>query len=319
MDLKKKIFKKLSMIVAEDKTNIFYLLYYSAVEAVLVLSIPLASAFIINSILAHSSISIIVLGFIVVTIFGLTTMLQIVKEYIIEKFQQKIFVKTAIEISQMATNLQDTPDGMKKHTDKFMNYFFDVTSIQKVFPVLILEGSGLIIKIIVSLILLLAFSSELFAFGLVLFFIYVTLLLLFGKNGIKRAIKRSDTKHNSIYFLQHIPYQSASKNEVLAKLDTHLTDYVNARRKMFRIIIRQLSLSFIMEGIIFSLFLIVGGSLVVNGKLPIGEFVAAEIIVVSISYALKGFVKQIDYVYDIVEGLYKVDKLSLSLGEKSDG
>lgn len=319
MDIKKKIFKKLSMIVTEDKQNIFYLLYYSAVEAVLALSIPLASAFIVNSILAHSSISIIVLGFIVVTIFGLITILQIVKEYIIEKFQQKIFVKTAIDISQMATNLQDTPQEMKKHTDKFMNYFFDVTSIQKVFPVLILEGSGLIIKIIVSLILLLAFSPELFTFGLVLFFIYVILLLLLGKNGMKRAIKRSDTKHNAIYFLQHIPYQSASKNEVLAELDTLLGNYVNARRNMFRIIIRQLSLSFIMEGIIFSLFLIVGGSLVVNGKLPIGEFVAAEIIVVSISYALKGFVKQIDYVYDIVEGLYKVDKLSLSLSEKSDG
>lgn len=319
MDIKKKIFKKLSMIVTEDKTNIFYLLYYSAIEAVLVLSIPLASAFIINSILAHSSISITVLGFIVVTIFGLTTMLQIVKEYIIEKFQQKIFVKTAIDISQMATNLQDTPQEMKKHTDKFMNYFFDVTSIQKVFPVLILEGSGLMIKIIVSLILLFAFSTELFAFGLILFVIFIILLLLFGKNGIKRAIKRSDTKHNSIYFLQHIPYQNASRNEVLADLDIHLNSYVNARRKMFRIIIRQLSLSFIMEGIIFSLFLIVGGSLVINGKLPIGEFVAAEIIVVTISYALKGFVKQIDYVYDIIEGLYKVDKLSLSLGEKSDG
>ena len=307
------------MIVTEDKTNIFYLLYYSAVEAVLVLSIPLASAFVINSILAHSSISIVVLGFIVVTVFGLTTVLQIVKEYIIEKFQQKIFVKTAIKISQMAIDLQNKPEEMKKSTDKYMNYFFDVTSIQKVFPVLILEGSGLIIKIIVSLILLLAFSTLLFTFGLILLIIFITLLLLFGKNGVKRAIKRSDTKHSSIYFLQHIPYQNSSKNEVFAKLDEHLTDYVNARQKMFRIIIRQLSLSFVMEGIIFSLFLIVGGSLVVNGKLPLGEFVAAEIIVVTISYALKGFVKQIDYVYDIVEGLYKVDKLSLSLGEKSDG
>jgi len=318
MDIKKKIFKKLALIVTEDKKNIFYLLYYSAIEAILVLSIPLASAFIINSILAHSSISILVLGFIVIIIFGLTTVLQIVKEYIIEKFQQKFFVKTAIEISQMAINLQENPTDKKNSTDKIMNYFFDVTSIQKVFPVLLLEGSGLVIKIIVSLILLLAFSPVLFSFGLILFIIFVVLLLLFGKNGMKNAIKRSDTKHSSIYYLQHIPYQENPPNEILEELDRHLQNYVNARKKMFSIIIRQLTLSFIMEGIIFSLFLIVGGYLVVEGKLPIGEFVAAEIIVVSISYALKGFVKQIDYVYDIVEGLYKVDKLALSLGGKAD-
>ncbi|WP_457744595.1 ABC transporter ATP-binding protein [Sulfurimonas sp.] len=319
MEIKKKIFQKLSIIISEDKKNIFYLLYYSAIEAVLVLSIPLASAFIINSILAHSSLSIFVLGFIVVVIFLLTTILQVVKEYIIEKFQQKFFVKTAIEISQMAINLQKNPEGKKESIDKIMNYFFDVTSIQKIFPILILEGSGLIIKIIVSLILLLAFSPVLFSFGLTLFMIFIVILLLLGKNGMKSAITRSDTKHTSIYYLQHIPYKQNPPQQILQELDRHLQNYVSAREKMFAIIIRQLTLSFLMEGIIFSLFLIVGGYLVVEGKLPIGEFVAAEIIVVSISYAIKGFVKQIDYVYDIVEGLYKVDKLSLALAKKTNG
>jgi len=52
--------------------------------------------------------------------------------------------------------------------------------------------------------------------------------------------------------------------------------------------------------------------------LPLGEFVASEIIVVSISYALKGFMKQIDYIYDMIEGLYKVQKLSFTLEEKKD-
>jgi ABC-type bacteriocin/lantibiotic exporter with double-glycine peptidase domain len=74
-----------------------------------------------------------------------------------------------------------------------------------------------------------------------------------------------------------------------------------------------------MEGIIVSSFLIFGGYMVIEGTLPIGEFVAAEIVIVSITYALKGFAKQIDYLYDIIEGLYKVDKLSISLGEKNEG
>jgi putative ABC transport system ATP-binding protein len=65
--------------------------------------------------------------------------------------------------------------------------------------------------------------------------------------------------------------------------------------------------------------LIIGGYLVINGSLPLGEFVAAEIIVTSITYALKVFAKQLDYIYDMVEGVYKVNKLSVGLEENSNG
>lgn len=104
--------------------------------------------------------------------------------------------------------------------------------------------------------------------------------------------------------------------DVLREFDEHLKKFVNTRINMFQIVIKQFALTFIMEGVIISSFLIFGGYLVIEGKLPIGEFVAAEIVAVSVSTALKGFVKQIDYMYDIVEGLYKVDKLSVSLGEE---
>jgi ABC-type bacteriocin/lantibiotic exporter with double-glycine peptidase domain len=319
MSIEKKLIKNIFQIAKSDKKNIFYLLYYSAIEAILVLAIPLASVFIINSVLAHSSVSVFVLGFIVVVVFTLVTILQVIKEYIIEKFQQKIFVRSGVSIAEMATDLQKESLDTKRSMDKLMNYFFDVTSIQKVFPVLLLDGAGLLIKIAVSLLLLLSFNPYLFSVGLFFFIFFLVLIIFFGRNGVDSAIARSDAKHSSIYYLQHIPYSEKSSGEVLAEFNNHLHKFVDTRVAMFRIVIRQLTLTFIMEGLIFSAFLIIGGYLVVNGVLPLGEFVAAEIIVVSIANALKGFVKQIDYIYDIFEGLYKVDKLSLSLSEKRYG
>ncbi|MBL1243805.1 MAG: hypothetical protein COA39_005330 [Sulfurimonas sp.] len=50
--------------------------------------------------------------------------------------------------------------------------------------------------------------------------------------------------------------------------------------------------------------------------IPIGEFVAIEIIIISVVYALRDFMKQIDYIYDMIEGFYKVDKLSKTLANK---
>jgi len=319
MDIKKKVLSSIGAILKEDKKNIFYLVYYSMIEAVLVLSIPLATSFVINSVLAHASISIYILGFIVIIIFFLTTILQITKEYIIEKFQQKIFTTTGIQIAQKAVEMQHSSQEEKKEIDKFMNYFFDISSIQKFFPILLLDGTGLIVKIFVSLILLLAFDPMLFSLGLFFLIMFVIFLVILGKHGFRYSIERSNAKHNAIYFLQNIPYSTDKENIVLETFDNHLLSFIKSRERIFRVILRQLTLTFFLEGLLFSGFLIVGGYLVINGLLPIGEFVAAEIVLVSIIYALKSFMKHIDYIYDMVEGFYKIDMLTTSLSEKNNG
>ncbi len=306
-------------IIKEDRKNIFHLFYYSIIDAILVLSIPLASAIVINSVLAHAALSIIVLGSIVLVLFVFITILQLLKEYIVEKFQQKVFLKTGIEVATKALRLKHEDGNTKVKHGKLMNYFFDITSIQKFFPILLLDGLGLVVKIVVSLLLLLAFDPILFAAGLLFFSIYIITLFFLGHNAAQCALERSDAKHNTIYFLQHINEGQESKEEILSTFNTYLGNYAQTRQKLFHIIIRQLGFTFFAEGFIFSMFLIIGGYLVINGSLPLGEFVAAEIVVTSITYALKGFAKQLDYIYDMIEGLYKVNKLSAGLEEKKHG
>ncbi len=301
----------LNKLIKEDKKNIFYLLYYSILEALLLMVSPLASAIIINSVLAHATLSINVLSFIVITIFlGIAT-IQILKQYIIEKFEQKIFVQHAIKMAEASAQLKNS--NVDRTIDKYMNYFFDVISIQKLFPILILNGSSLIVKLIVSLLLLLIFDINLFLLGIFFMITFTIAIFFLGKHGIRYSIERSDAKHEAIYFLQHIPYYQNKNENIFEKLDAYLIKFVKARQKMFMVIIRQLSLTFFLEGLILSSFFILGGYLVFEGKMPIGEFVAAEIIIISLTYALRDFMKQIDYIYDMVEGFYKIDKLSKKL------
>ncbi|NPA53290.1 MAG: ABC transporter ATP-binding protein, partial [Aquificae bacterium] len=73
MGLKKEIIIGAYDVIKKEKKHLFYVLYYSALEGILALSIPLASAFIINSIISHASISVLVLGFVVMGIFILIT------------------------------------------------------------------------------------------------------------------------------------------------------------------------------------------------------------------------------------------------------
>ena len=57
-----------------------HLVYYSIIDAILVLSIPLASAIVINSVLSHASLSLIVVGTILLILFVFITILQLLKE-----------------------------------------------------------------------------------------------------------------------------------------------------------------------------------------------------------------------------------------------
>ena len=303
---------QLNTIIQEDKKNIFYLLYYSLIEGILLMVSPLTSAFIINSVLAHATISIYTLSGVVITIFLMIAFLQVIKEYIIEKFEQKIFIKNSIKIAELAVKI--VPD--KADIDKYMNYFFDVISIQKIFPVLLLNGSGLIIKLLTSMLLLLVFDVSFFFLGLFFVFFFLVTVLWLGKRGPSYSIERSNAKHKAIYFLQEIPYLQEESKTIFTKLDQLLSNFVFARRKMFGVVVKQLSLTFFLEGLVLSSFFIIGGYLVFEGIVPIGEFVAVEIIIISLVSALRDFMKQIDYMYDMIEGFYKIEKLKSALGEE---
>ncbi|MDF1879690.1 ABC transporter ATP-binding protein [Sulfurimonas sp. SAG-AH-194-C20] len=314
MNITSLIYDNLKDIIVDDKKNILYLLYYSTVEAILLMVSPLTSAFIINSVLAHATISITVLSIIVIIVFLMIAILQVLKEYMVEKFEQKIFIKNAIKTSRLALDVHTEKENRYIH--KYMNYFFDVISIQKLFPVLLMTGASLVIKVIVSLILLLIFDINFFILGLTFIVLFSLIVIYLGKRGPILAIERSNAKHDTIFFIQNILLHKRSEDETLQELDTLLIDFLKARNSMFAVIAKQLSLSFFIEGLILASFFILGGYLVFEGMIPIGEFVAIEIIIISVVYALRDFMKQIDYIYDMIEGFYKLDKLSKTLESK---
>lgn len=313
MDIRTKILYGFVATLKSDKHSVYYVLYYTLIESILVLSIPLTSSFVINSLVAHSYISLITLGLIILSVFLFIVFLRIIQEYIIEKFEQRVFVTEGYDVVNKTLKLKEERRQTPYPIDKLMNYFFDITTIQKIFPVLILNGSGLIIQTVVTLLLLLVFDFTLFIWAIFTIIGAIALIIYVGKNGISSAVERSNAKHETIHFMQKIPNESSDGTTILDQFETKMSHYVDARKRQYSIRIKQLSVSFILQGVIITGFFLLGGHLVIAGKMPIGEFVAAEIIIVTLIYAINGFAKQLDYIYDGIEGFYKIGQLSSSL------
>lgn len=316
MDIKGKVLRGLLDVLKSDTTSIYYILYYTLLEGILVLAIPLTSSFVINSLIAHTNISLIALGIIICVVFVFIIILRLFQEYIIEKFEQRVFVSEGYQIATKAFALQQEKRTTHYPIDKLMNYFFDITTIQKILPILILNGSGLLIQIAMTFLLLLIFSVDLFIGAFSIIVLYGFALVFLGQNGILFAVKRSDTKHNAIHFLQKVPIKEYTEDEMLIQLEENMSEYVDARQAHYGVRIKQLAVSFLTQGLIITGFFLLGGYLVINGKMPVGEFVAAEIVIVTLMYTLNNFVKQLDYIYDGIEGFYKIGKLSSELDTK---
>lgn len=316
MGIKTSVWQGFYNTTRSDLRSIYYIMYYTLIESVLTLVIPLVSSFVINSLMAHSSVSVVTLGIIIFIVFASITFLRLMQEYIVEKFEQRVFIEKGLEIAEKAYDIRDKSVKTEYPIDRLMNYFFDITTIQKILPIFIINGAGLIAQIVVSLILLMVFSPYLFLGAFFILLFYFIMIFVVGNNGIQSAIKRSDMKHSAIYALQKIPQTTDSREVTMQKIDKNMEDYVDSRQNHFKVVFRQLALSFIIQGVMLTGFFMFGGYLVINNHIPVGEFVASEIIVVSMIYALNYFIKQIDYIYDGIEGYYKVGKLSDSLESK---
>ena len=308
---KKEIFKDALHAIKDEKSLITYMVFYSILEGVLILSIPLTSSLIINNIIAHATFSVITLSLIVFILFVIVMIIKGLQEYIVEKFKQQLFVEKSFNLAERC--LYCSPSE-KSAENKEVFYFFEVVMLQKIFPKFILNGIAVFWDIVIGLTLLLIFSVFLFEFGLILV-IYFIMLSILGFNGIKYAMLHSDLKYNTFFFLKDLSEGKILDN-ALSKLDKLLNNYLDVRHSLFKVILRQKLFSFFIQAVIYGLFFLVGSFLVIKGDIPVGEFVAAEIIIVYISYAIKKLIKEIDFFYDVSEGFYKLGKLERFLEGK---
>lgn len=276
---------------------------YAILDSILMLSVPVFTSLIVNNIIAHATISVITLTSILFVILFMAMVIKSIQEYLVEKFKQRLFVEKSIDIAEACLRCNES-----KELQKGVLYFFSVISLQKIFPKFILGAAALIVEIITGLVLLLFFNTLLFEIGF-LMLIYSLVLVAMGKNGIYYSLQHSDLKYKTLFFLKEFCgtcETDEEKEKKLEGLDKLLNSYLDVRHGLFKVILRQKILSFFMVVLLYTVFFLVGSMLVIKGQIPIGEFIAAEIVVVYIGYSVYKIVKEIDFFYNTVEDFYKL-------------
>ncbi len=298
---------------------------YSAFSGLISLSLPLGIQAIVNLIQGGQiNTSWIVLVVFVVIGLLLSGILQIFQMRITENLQQKIFTRAAFEFSYRIPRIK--MEVLYKHyAPELMNRFLDISSVQKGLSKILIDLSSAFFIMIFSL-LLLSFYHPFFILFSILLLILVYLIFKFTANkGMVTSLLESEIKYKIAHWLEElsrtvVTFKLAGKSDLpLKKTDKYLEEYLSARESHFKILIQQYSLTIVFKVFVATGLLAIGGVLVMNQQMNIGQFIAAEIIILIVMASVEKLVSSIESIYDILTSLEKIGQVSDLKLDRDDG
>ena len=306
-------FKRLIEI---DKKDIYQIFWYAIFAGIISLSLPLGIQSIINFIQAGKiSTSWIMLVIIVVLGVSLVGLLKVMQFRISENLQQKIFVRSSFELAYRFPKIKQK-EYYNQYPPELANRFFDTLNIQKGVSKLLLDSSTALLQIFFGIILLSLYHSFFIFFGLTLLFLLYFIYKVNFDVGLNTSLKESKYKYKVAHWLQeiarnHISFKNKNAFEYsLSKNDELVNEYLTYREKHFKVLKKQFIQLIGFKVLLTAGLLIVGGFLVLNQQMNIGQFVAAEIVILSIIGAVEKLFSGLELFYDVLTSLEKIGQVA---------
>ncbi|WP_298135906.1 ATP-binding cassette domain-containing protein [Flavobacterium sp.] len=298
-----------------DKRDISQIVFYAIFAGLVSLSLPLGIQAIINLIQAGQvSVSWVVLVVIVVIGVALVGILSLMQLRITENLQQKIFVRSSFEFSYRLPKIK-FEELYNQYPPELANRFFDTISIQKGTSKLLIDFSTALLQILFGIILLSLYHPFFIFFGILLLGLLYSIFRFSYSSGLASSLKESKYKYKVASWLQEIARNSFSFRKqdnfdfALNKNNILVDEYLNYREKHFKVIKRQFSQLIIFKVIITASLLLIGGYLVLNQKMNIGQFVAAEIIILLVINSVEKIIVGLESLYDVLTSVEKIGQI----------
>lgn len=308
--------KRFINLLKLDKKDIIQIFFYAIFAGIVSLSLPLGIQAIINFIQAgRISVSWMVLVFLVVLGVAFVGALSLMQLRITENLQQKIFVRSSFEFAYRIPKFK-FKEIYGKYTPELANRFFDTLTIQKGTSKLLIDFSAALLQITFGLILLSLYHPFFIIFGILLMFLLYFIFKFSYTPGLESSLKESKFKYKVASWLQELARNSNSfKREnyhefALIKNDKLVQDYLNYREKHFNIIRKQFIQLISFKVIITASLLLIGGFLVLNEQMNIGQFVAAEIIILLVINSVEKIILGLETFYDVLTSIEKIGQIT---------
>lgn len=300
-------------LIVLERDDIITLIAYGLGIGLMSLATPVAVQTLVNTVAFGALFQpLVVLALILFVLVGFSNTLSGLQFYVMDMLQRRLFVRllgeTAHRLQKARIECSD-----HHHLPELVNRFLDVVNLNKAATAILLETLGYVLQTLIGMILLAFYHPLLLAFDVFLIISLGVILFGLGKNGIQTAIAQSKAKYEVLAWLENIAEnlvitKSAKAQEFLhSKTEQVAENYLNACAKHFAVLSRQNTSGLVLHTLANTLLLGMGGWMVLERQLSLGQLIAAELIVSNVMYGLTRLGKTLSSFYTlIVSG----DKLS---------
>lgn len=305
--------QRLVRILHHERVTINYIFVYAILIGLIGLTLPLGTTAVFNLLsngAMYSSTYILITVVLVGIVIG--GVLLIGQFTLVEFLEQKIFTKAAMEFAYRLPRIRkEELEG--ENPPELVNRFFDVLTIQKGLTKLLIDIIAAAVQIFFSAILLSFYHPVFMAVGLFAIIVIVVIILLYFRQGTETSLDESGYKYALVAHLEEVAGDLDNYRGDQEKMDriVKVTDQINAkylaaRNDHFSVLRKFLMSSVAVRTILMGSLLLLGSFFVVERQMTFGQFVAAEVIIVQISYAVEKLLTNMNTVFDMVTGSEKL-------------
>ncbi len=308
-----------------ESTELWIAVVYSAAIGIVSLVLPVAVQAVVNTVAFGTLLQpLVILTLLVFVALCFVAVLNAYRQWVVELIQRRVFVRIAGSATGKLIGA-DPGAFEEQHGPELVNLFLDVVTVQKAAASLLVDGLSVVFQTVIGMILLAVYHPWLLAFDVILLLSILVVIFPLGTGAIPTSVKESKAKYALVAWLEEIArHQVAFKrpagaNLAMQKTDQYVREYLSYRGKHFRILMRQIVGSFLLQAVASAVLLGVGGWLVIDRQLTLGQLVAAELVVALVVSGFTKLGKHLETFYDLMAATDKLGYIEDLPLERSTG
>jgi ABC-type bacteriocin/lantibiotic exporter with double-glycine peptidase domain len=318
-------FRRLLALIRPEARDVGVVVVFAFAVGLLSLATPLAVESLVSTVsMSLLTQQLVVLSLVLLACLSLAAAIRGLQTFVVEILQRRLFVRVASDLAYRLPRVRiDAYD--REHGPELVNRFFEVLTVQKVGASLLLDGLALIVQAFFGLALLAFYHPYLLSFDVVILAALGFAVFTLGRGAVASSIRESRAKYAVAGCLEELARTpTAFKHEgggefAMGRADALARDYLAARGEHFAVVFRQVVFALGFQAASTAALLGLGGWLVIQGQLTLGQLVAAELIVATVAASFAKLGKHLEGWYDLMAAVDKLGHLIDLPIERRDG
>lgn len=318
----RKVIRFLGVILGPERPFYTLAVIYGIGVSVLTLAVPVSVQMLINTV-ANTSLTgpLVVLSLSLLALLLISALLTALRQHLLEIFGRRFYARMVAEIATRTIFAQNPFFQDDKRADLF-NRYFDITTVQKALPTLLISGFTLILQAASGFILVSFYHPFFLAFNLVIIGVAYALWIIWGRSAMGTGIQLSHAKYATAHWLESLGASNGfykSDRHVayaLERSEERTANYIECSKQHFRRTFAQSVAFLLLYAVASSALLALGGWLVIQNQLTLGQLVAAELVLSAIFIGIAQFGYYLIVFYDLFAG---VEELSHFYDVRQEG